>query len=81
MFLLVILVTAMMATANDITRDKGFTKAEKQMWIDLHNYYRARVAKGEEAGQPKAADMIAMVSKIRFISFLKGKISYDSLML
>lgn len=48
--------------ANDITLDKGFTKAQKQNMIDLHNYYRARVAKGEERNQPQAADMLAMVS-------------------
>ena len=49
-------------TSNDISLDRGFTKAQQQNMIDLHNYYRARVAKGEERNQPQAADMLAMVS-------------------
>ena len=47
----------------DVKGDK-FSNAEKQKILDIHNELRAKVARGEEGGQPQAADMIALVSSI-----------------
>jgi len=40
---------------------KGFNDVGRQLILDMHNELRSRVAKGEEAGQPKASDMRALV--------------------
>jgi len=41
--------------------EKGFNDNGRQLILDMHNQLRSRVAKGEEPGQPKAADMLALV--------------------
>ena len=62
-FLIVLVVLPVLVVmGNDISQERGFTRGEKQFLIDLHNHYRARVARGEERGQPKATNMVAMVS-------------------
>ncbi|XP_074642538.1 cysteine-rich secretory protein 3-like [Tubulanus polymorphus] len=42
------------------TLHRGFTTQEKQRLLDLHNLLRAKVATGRQAGQPQAANMMAM---------------------
>ena len=44
-----------------------FSVSDKQKILDIHNELRAKVARGEEGGQPQAADMIALV-RIHFLT-------------
>ncbi|CAH1773350.1 unnamed protein product, partial [Owenia fusiformis] len=44
----------------DVSGDRDLTKEEMQYFLDLHNEYRAKTARGETPNQPKAANMVAM---------------------
>ena len=45
------------------TRTRGVTAEGRKMVLDKHNELRRRVAKGEEPGQPGAANMRKLVTR------------------
>ena len=45
------------------TRTRGVTAEGRRRILDKHNELRRRVAKGEERGQPGAANMRRMVTR------------------
>ncbi|XP_064625215.1 cysteine-rich venom protein pseudechetoxin-like isoform X2 [Lineus longissimus] len=58
-FMVALPVLVVAVIEGDVAGDR-FSKADKQKILDLHNEYRAKVARGQEGGQPQAADMIAL---------------------
>ena len=47
-----------------------FTSKEKKEILAKHNYYRSKVAKGQQPGQPSAKNMQKMVAKICYFMII-----------
>ena len=46
-----------------------FTSKEKKEILAKHNYYRSKVAKGQQPGQPSAKNMQKMVANLLFYDY------------